>query len=834
MKFNSKRKLSDVSRNAIVAASMLAIVAPAYAQESAQSDDVAEEGNAAIVVTARKRAEDILTVPVTVVALTGEALEQRGVLAVTDVAAVTPGININNSSSGNVSRAFQQVIMRGFTPVTATATTTSIFIDGVPVSSPSQLTSIPNPERVEILKGPQAAYFGRSTFAGAINVVNRMPTDEWGGQMTAMYGTQNSYRLQGIIEGPIFGDVLTFRVTGEKWRRGGTWRNAFNGERLGTTRSSVATALLAFRPTDTITLKVFGMLGEDDDGPVAVTRVNFRTVTNAAGQVVQTNQSNCTFTGDSVGVQGRGVPVINPFYCGTLPKFADPISANTTNTDALRAFLSGTARRIVRPGESVRGYGLLRRSRHVHSTLDVDLTDSLTASFLTGYNREVYSTLLDLDGYDTSSFPLAANPKGYFDFPFLAERKNSDWSAEGRLTYDSGPLKGLVGVSYLKAFTLAGGGGSFTALSTTGANFIPGDKNQNETLGIFGGLTYEVTDGLSLSIEGRYQKDKVSIVTGPIGRTITQGVLVPIGTYVPGDVLAERTYNNFAPRVIVNYQATPDFMVYASFSKGVNAAVGNANILTASALVQQAAIDAGGLLLLNPDKVTNYEIGAKGTLFNGALRYASAIYYARWKDQVNALTIAIPDPSSTTGFSFVNVSNNTGNLDMYGLETDLSWRINDLITIDAAGAINASNIDTFRSTIVSRLTGIFDFSGNETKQNSKYSANVGVTFGGDIAGVSDARWFFRTDWNYKSGMWTNEANTTKSRARNVFNARASVTKGPVQIDVFVNNIFNDTNPLSVADASLFTQTFAFTAVPNAVQIGLPEQRTAGIQAKITF
>ena len=83
-------------------------------------------------------------------------------------------------------------------------------------------------------------------------------------------------------------------------------------------------------------------------------------------------------------------------------------------------------------------------------------------------------------------------------------------------------------------------------------------------------------------------------------------------------------------------------------------------------------------------------------------------------------------------------------------------------------------------------------------------------------------------------MFTDEANLTRSKARHVFNARASVTKGPVTVDLFVNNLFNDTNPQTVADASLFTTTFAFTTISNSVQLGLPEKRTGGVQVKVKF
>lgn len=824
----TSRLTSSLSAIALIGA--LAAAQPAFAQDAPQASE-AEEGGG-IVVTARKRTESILKVPVTVVAMTGETLEQKGVVSITDMASSTPGININNSSSGHADRSFQQIIMRGFTPSTTLATTTSMFVDGVPVSSPSQLTSISSPDRVEILKGPQAAYFGRSTFAGAINVVNKVPTGDWAGSLTGMLGTQDSYRMQGTIEGPIFGDILTFRVTGEKYKKGGTWTNAYDGERLGTTSTKTGTALLVFKPTETVTMKVFGLLSEDNDGAPAQARVNAVTVMSASGAILQTSQSNCTLTGNSVGVEGKGVATSNPYICGVLPTFVDATSFNTTNTDALAAWLSGSARRVVSPNDGVKGYGLLRKTKHAHTTLDFELSDALSASVLAGYNHEVFSTLIDLDGYDTSAIPSTTNHKGYFDFPFMIERKNQDWSAEGRLSYDSGPLRAVAGVSFLKASSISGGGGSFGALSPL--NFSPGDKGQNKTTGLFFGLTYDITDKLSASIEGRYQIDTVSLITGANGRTVGSSAFVPAGTYAPGSLLAERTYKNFAPRAIINYQVNPDMMVYGSISKGVNAALNNVNILSSSSVVQAAAVASGGLLLLNPEKVTNFEVGIKGTALDGALRYTAAVYYAKWDDQVNSLTIAIPDAASTTGFSFFNVAANTGTAKLYGLESDVSWKVNDLITIDAAGAINASKIDTFKSTTVSKLTGVFDYSGNEMKQTSKYSANVGVTFGGDVAGTSDMSWFFRTDWNYKSGMWTNEANIARSKARHVFNARASITKGQVSIDVFVNNLFNDLNPATIADASLFTPSFAYTSVPASVQLGLPEKRTAGVQAKIKF
>ena len=193
--FSTKNLLATTLSLPAVAGA-LAFAQPAFAQ-NAQGADEADDGTA-IVVTARKREEDILDVPLTVTAITAENLDVKGVTSMQNLASSTPGININDSSSGHADRGFQQVVLRGFTPVTTLATTTSLFIDGVAVSSPSAFTAISSPERIEILKGPQSAFFGRNTFAGAINIVNRTPGDEWHGSVSTLsMGTHANLARQG-------------------------------------------------------------------------------------------------------------------------------------------------------------------------------------------------------------------------------------------------------------------------------------------------------------------------------------------------------------------------------------------------------------------------------------------------------------------------------------------------------------------------------------------------------------------------------------------------------------------------------------------------------------
>lgn len=817
-----------LAASALAMGATLAAAGPARAAEPAAADAANDLG--AITVTARKRSEDILKVPVTVTALTAAALEQRGIVSITDLASSTPGVNVNNSSSGHADRSFQQIVLRGFTPSTTLATTTSMFIDGVPVSSPSQVTSVSDPAQVDVVKGPQSAYYGRNTFAGAINVTTKEPKGEWAGSMTGMVGTRANYRLQGTVEGPIIGDMLTFRVTGERFSKNGSWRNAYDGSTLGDQKTTTGTALIVFKPSPKLTMKLFGMMSEDRDGAPAQTRLYGYDIKTASGALVAANQSNCTLNGNSRGVQGFGSAVSNAYICGTVPGLINPISANTVNTDAIKQFLALTSNRVIPTSDSVDGYGLLRKSQHAHTAVNYKISSDLTADFLAGYNREVWSTLIDLDGFDSSGFPSTTNPKGYYDFPYLVERRNLDWSMEGRLAYNHGPLRAVAGISYLKADTWSGGGGGTGAL--TASLLVPGGKSENRTTGMFFGLTYDVLPNLSASIEGRYQMDTLGAYARSSGQTIASSAFIPAGTYAGNALLVQQTYKNFTPRAIVNWQINPRTMVYASWAKGVNPAQFNTTILAQSASVQAAALAAGGQLTIAPEKITNYEIGMKGKALDGRLRYTAAAYYAQWRNQINAITIVAADPTTSTGFTFINTSANSGSVDLYGVELDTNWKVSDLLSIEASGAMNGSDIKYFRSTTISQLTGIYDFSGKEMKYTSKYSANVGVILGGDLKNVADGKWFTRLDWNFKSGVWSNEANIAKTPDAHKFNLRAGVSKGRVAVDVFVNNLLNDKTYNSLTDNYVLDPSFAHSAYFSALLVGLPDLRTFGLQVKV--
>ena len=796
------------SASFLFAASALS-VAFANTQASATAAEAAVETDA-ITVTARKQKEDILTVPVTVQAMTSAQLEMRGITSVTGVVASSPGINVNNASSGRSDRSFQQISLRGFTPQFATVTTTAMFIDGVAVSSPSQLTAISDPAQIEVLKGPQSAFFGRNTFAGAINVINKEPTGRWGGELVSEVGNRAMRKVQGSFEGGFLNGDLAFRLTGLYWTKDGTYRN-YDGSTLGDQSTRNYTAMVVAKPTNALTIKLFGMMGEDNDGVSAQTRIlayNVTSNSDGTGTIQQVSQANCSFAN----ISGTGT---HPWICGTLPAYANPVGSNYIMTDSLRARLAN--RTLHKASDLVDHYGLLRHSQHAHGVLDYKFNQQLNLQVLAGYNHETYSSLIDLDGFGTSTF----------NWPYEVDRWSRDWSTEGRLNYKFGKLHGVVGASYLNAKTQSALG----SYADTFLSYSVAGLSATRTLGAFFSATYDMTSALSASVEGRYQVDTIAAYQSatPYTATSTNLYITP-GYYAAGALLGEQSFRNFLPRVMLSYQFSPAAMVYGSWSKGVNPSSFNSGVVTQSLAVQTAAKAAGVQLYANPEKVTNYELGVKGKLLDGRLRYTGALYYAQWTDQIN--TTNFPYYSATGSILLASANLNTGKADMYGAEANVSLKLNDLVTIDAASAYTGTRLITYDNALLYALYANRNFYGKEMAGVSRWSSNIGVTFGGDVHGRNDARWYLRGDWNYKSGVWVDQANVTRTPDQHLFNARLGLNKGRYSASVFVNNLFNNHTISAATSNYTYNSTSSYFSQLSAIQLGLPELRTAGLQLKV--
>jgi len=243
-----------------------ALAGPAFAQDTSsattRSVDTVETEDNVIIVTAQRRAEALVNVPISVTTLGAEALETANVEELTDIAKLTPGLRFDNAG------AFFQPTIRGI----GTAVTTSggggnvgIYIDGFyspnPLATNAQLLNVRD---IQVLKGPQGTLFGRNTTGGAILIQSAEPSTETGGQVKTSYGRYNEWRTQGYltygISDRVAMDFEGVYSTGDGWRR-----DISSGRRVGDYKNWSLRLGLKAELTDAVSVLLRYQHGDVDD-----------------------------------------------------------------------------------------------------------------------------------------------------------------------------------------------------------------------------------------------------------------------------------------------------------------------------------------------------------------------------------------------------------------------------------------------------------------------------------------------------------------------------------------------------------------------------------------
>jgi len=207
-----------------VLAVLLATVAVVLPPLPAMAETVLEE----IVVTARKREERLQEVPESVTVFSATQIEQAGIESVRDFVDMTPNLIIRETFRSN--ETF--LTMRGLAGAQGALPPVSIIVDGVQLGSNDFLTQdLVDVAQIEVLKGPQGALYGQGAIAGAINITTKKPTNETEGQVKASYGRGNTYRLSGVMSGPIVEDKLFVRASAYHRSTDGLIKNA-RGDRI--------------------------------------------------------------------------------------------------------------------------------------------------------------------------------------------------------------------------------------------------------------------------------------------------------------------------------------------------------------------------------------------------------------------------------------------------------------------------------------------------------------------------------------------------------------------------------------------------------------------------
>lgn len=752
-----------------------------------------------IVVTARKKEESILDAPVAITAFSAEDLEAADITSISEVADATPGLYIDAyqfyPGRFDSTPFIRGVVIEDDDPTFQTA---SVFLDGVYVAGGTKGLGVEDVERIEVIKGPQSALFGRTTFSGAINYITKDPASEFSGKISATAATRDEYEGVISIEGPIAGDALRARVTGRYSHNGGHWENtAVPGQKLGEESTWSVGATVVAEPSPDFYLKVRAFYYEDDDGPAASFVFN-RSFNNFNVPPVRPLIS--TISGE--------IPQVQPSQIGQNTSQAD--------LDRLLTIFNASPSPIL-GGLSIEetGFGLNREAGRFTAQATIGLSDTIDFDVNAGYAFESVLLISDYDGSPANQTVTLNN------------RDFEDVSIEARLSGTSfgDRLGWSIGGSY---FNLDYQDTNRFLVFNFGPNpffFNSGAPNQAliDTYGIFAQLDLAITDQLSVTAEGRYAVDEIDGFANN-------------GVQIAG---SPQTFKNFLPRVTINFEPSPDTLLYASYS------VGN---LPGGFNPQVAALDAtqrASLATVEPnlgesfgeEELTNYEIGWKQSIGNAASLALSAFYMDRVDQQVTS-AFRFPDDTTPSGTRLILAKQNLQTSEIKGFEFEGTWSPVDMLRLRGTLAYTDAEIKSFPPDgDAGEFEDVFgpdaDPEGQKAPIYPEWQASFSATISDDLGmnwvGGAAADWYIRGDVYYRGEYFVSVSNLGNTPDSIVANLRAGIDSDTLGIEAFVTNLFNEdayTAASTIRDPGNF--------VDDAHSVGLRDKRQFGVRTTMRF
>ena len=229
--------------SAVAGALLAPLASPTHAQQ-AGTDAVLEE----ILVTARRREENLQTVPLAITAFSGESLEARGVDMVGNMNAMAPNLSVQGQA-GRTNESEASFRVRGVPGV-------AVYVDGIDQTSSIGLFTmgVVEVDRIEVLRGPQGTLFGNSALGGAVHYVTRKPADAFGARVNVRSGTYDRLDIQGSVDVPLAEKFLT-KFTFADMSTEGFMQSMDSGYKYGDVNDQFYRADLLFRATDNLDIR---------------------------------------------------------------------------------------------------------------------------------------------------------------------------------------------------------------------------------------------------------------------------------------------------------------------------------------------------------------------------------------------------------------------------------------------------------------------------------------------------------------------------------------------------------------------------------------------------
>ena len=804
-------------------ASTLATPALAWA-ENAPGIDADRDGE--VVVTARRRAENIQDVPISVQAISGETLQRKGTIDLQSLIDQTPGLNSTGGNPRNFSVTIRGI---GYAPTAADGLDNAIgvYFDGVYQARPGQvLQDLVDVQSFEVLRGPQGTLFGRNAAAGALNITFNKPSFTPAYTFEASYGRYNFAQGKAILTGPIT-DTIAFRTVAY-----GTRSDGWISTPLRPAFRNAALQKGIFAPTATDDTKTAGTGRWGVRQQFLIDAGDLKV--NIAGDLNVESDSSSGFS------SGGGIKeIFVPGNWGVNTTVAQQARmTNARNALAQLTNFGGVQNWIqtVDPRSSItNNYNHMKtKNAGVSVTADYDF-GGITLTSISAWRLWTFNPPQDSD---TSPLDIYQN---------VAISHNDQFSQEFRLASDKqGPIEWQVGaflyysklkdhyivhqfgadvIPWYNAYnTLAGAAFTPIPLSfrsqLTGAQIIEDTTVENRNAAAYGQATWHINSALDLTGGLRYTYDRKNgsspVDTSQLPTSLPAGVTnaqllafynaidavqrnagvaytvpgYPAGVAATGYALGRRTSSdNLSGTASLSYKITPDLTIYVTYATGFQAGGLDLN---------NRALDPSAPNV-KPTRTKNIEGGVKGAMFDRRLTFALAAYWEKLEGFQTSVSFTLPNGTPQRG------ATNVGDIRARGLEWSLTGELGSGIHLIFDGNYNdaiytrAPSLPAPAELSYNGIANI-DAKGQRAPYAPKWALSVTPSW--DFKIGPNTEFYSYAQYSYATRYGTGVAQSIYTQVPNQFNlnlrAGVRLEDGKYDISLYANNATNEKNVISQA------------------------------------
>ena len=657
---------------AAAAACSLPVSGPAVAADAGAQAGAIEQ----VVVTARRRDENLQDVPVAITALTSDQLLEQNVRTLEDITAYAPNIKVN---AGRATTSTINAYIRGVgqnDPLWGFEPGVGIYLDDVYIARPQgALLDVYDVERIEVLRGPQGTLYGKNTIAGAIKYVTRdIATEDPEFNVIATGGSYNQRDIKVSGSAPVVADHVYLGAAVAYLQRDGYGELVDDG---------------LPRP--------FNHSGQDvSDKDVLAARAN---ATFLWGESSKLRVLADTIQDNSNAAGGQRLNNL------VLPALDDRFDQRTDMpVDQDRFITKGIA-----------------------ATYTQGLSDSLDLKLVGAYREGDGRQFIDFEELNANIFQVPA------------EYSDDQASGEVQLTYTSDRVKGVAGVYYFDG-TARGAFDASLGANVPPLTSLTKGSVDTESIAVYADTTWKLTDRLNLNVGARWNEDDKEatvFVAQYIGRLAANQTLfdennVPAGFAlfaVQSDYTNSRSFSNVSPRLGFDYRLADNLLTYISYSEGFKSGGFD---MRGNETANPATRDG-----YDSETADNYEIGMKSNWFDDTLQLNLTAFYTPYSDvQITTQQFQVVNGNPTNVTAVLNAGKQLNQ----GVELESVWRpVPALTMVLNVGWLDAKFEDFFVGCTPAAAGCRRDVSSlNEPINSPEWTSFLGATYrwelgGGDLA-----------------------------------------------------------------------------------------------------